>query len=86
MKIAVADRYAMSLTNLDANQPGIIATQSTHKQLASFSQASQIHVKDSHIKANSDVLGIGDLTRCFCCTRPRHPSIRCSPHSMWVLR
>ena len=31
-------------------QPGIIATQSTHKQLASFSQASQIHVKDRHIK------------------------------------
>ena len=29
--------------------PGIIATQSTHKQLASFTQASQIHVKDSHI-------------------------------------
>ena len=36
MKIAVADRYAMSLTNLDANQPGIIATQSTHKQLANL--------------------------------------------------
>ena len=32
------------------NAPGIIATQSTHKQLASFSQASQIHVKDSHIR------------------------------------
>src|SRR5262249_51088207 len=30
--------------------PGIIATQSTHKQLASFSQASQIHMKDRHIK------------------------------------
>ena len=27
-----------------------MATQSTHKQLASFSQASQIHVKDRHIK------------------------------------
>ncbi len=30
-------------------RPGIIATQSTHKQLASFSQASQIHVRDRHI-------------------------------------
>ena len=29
------------------NSPGIIATQSTHKQLASFCQASQIHVKDA---------------------------------------
>ena len=42
-------RFAMGLEGLNANHPGIIATQSTHKQLASFSQASQIHVKDSHI-------------------------------------
>ena len=45
-----AGRFAMSLTGLDAKAPGIIATQSTHKQLASFSQASQIHVRDRHIK------------------------------------
>jgi ornithine decarboxylase len=45
-----AGRFAMGLTQLDANSPGIIATQSTHKQLASFSQASQIHVRDRHIK------------------------------------
>ena len=43
-----AGRFAMGLTNLGPEAPGIIATQSTHKQLASFSQASQIHVKDSH--------------------------------------
>ena len=43
-------RFAMGLCDLDENAPGIIATQSTHKQLASFSQASQIHVKDSHIR------------------------------------
>ena len=42
-------RFAMGLRGLDANGPGIMATQSTHKQLASFSQASQIHVRDSHI-------------------------------------
>ena len=42
-------RFAMGLENLGPEQPGIIATQSTHKQLASFSQASQIHVKDTHI-------------------------------------
>ncbi len=41
--------YAMGLENLGADQPGIIATQSTHKQLAGFSQSSQIHVRDSHI-------------------------------------
>jgi ornithine decarboxylase len=48
-----ANRFAMGLENLDARSPGIIATQSTHKQLASFSQASQIHVKDSHIRAQT---------------------------------
>ena len=41
--------FAMGLKGLDADSPGIIATQSTHKQLASFSQASQIHMKDRHI-------------------------------------
>ena len=44
-----AGRFAMGLTGLGPEDPGIIATQSTHKQLASFSQASQIHVKDRHI-------------------------------------
>jgi ornithine decarboxylase len=42
--------FAMGLKELGPDAPGIIATQSTHKQLASFSQASQIHVKDRHIK------------------------------------
>jgi ornithine decarboxylase len=45
-----AGRFAMGLSNLGPDAPGIIATQSTHKQLASFSQASQIHVKDRHIR------------------------------------
>ncbi|OQP85799.1 amino acid decarboxylase [Rhizobium rhizosphaerae] len=45
-----AGRFAMGLTDLGPDSPGIIATQSTHKQLASFSQASQIHIKDRHIK------------------------------------
>src|SRR3984957_8162197 len=45
-----AGHFAMGLSGLDADAPGILATQSTHKQLASFSQASQIHVKDRHIK------------------------------------
>ncbi|CAN2534102.1 Inducible+ornithine+decarboxylase [Methylocapsa aurea] len=43
-------RFAMGLKNLTEDSPGIVATQSTHKQLASFSQASQIHVRDRHIK------------------------------------
>lgn len=44
-----AGRFAMGLKDLGPDAPGIIATQSTHKQLASFSQASQIHMKDRHI-------------------------------------
>jgi ornithine decarboxylase len=45
--------FAMGLKSLGPDAPGIIATQSTHKQLASFSQASQIHVKDRHIKGQA---------------------------------
>ena len=45
-----AGRFAMGLSNLGPDAPGVIATQSTHKQLASFSQASQIHMKDRHIR------------------------------------
>src|SRR5271154_2537294 len=46
-------RFAMGLRELNADSPGIIATQSTHKQLASFSQASQIHMKDRHISGQT---------------------------------
>ncbi len=52
-----ADRFAMGLRGLGPNSPGIMATQSTHKQLASFSQASQIHVKDRHIRGQERRVG-----------------------------
>ncbi|EIC82528.1 ornithine decarboxylase SpeF [Serratia sp. M24T3] len=38
------------LLDLNENDPGIIVTQSVHKQQAGFSQTSQIHKKDNHIK------------------------------------
>lgn len=38
------------LLELNENDPGIIVTQSVHKQQAGFSQTSQIHKKDKHIK------------------------------------
>lgn len=43
-----ADRYAMygNPADYDRNDPTIFATQSTHKLLAAFSQASMIHVRD----------------------------------------
>ncbi|MBX9335057.1 ornithine decarboxylase, partial [Serratia marcescens] len=41
------------LLELNENDPGIIVTQSVHKQQAGFSQTSQIHKKDRHIKGQS---------------------------------
>jgi len=40
----------MRLTGLDPEMPGLFSTQSVHKQLAGFSQASQIHKRDEHIR------------------------------------
>ena len=41
------------LLELGEEDPGIIVTQSVHKQQAGFSQASQIHKKDSHIRGQA---------------------------------
>ncbi|MDO5053883.1 MAG: ornithine decarboxylase SpeF [Pasteurella oralis] len=41
------------LLELNENDPGIFVTQSVHKQQAGFSQASQIHKKDKHIKGQA---------------------------------
>lgn len=41
------------LLELGPDDPGIFVTQSVHKQQAGFSQTSQIHKKDSHIKGQS---------------------------------
>lgn len=41
---------------LGPEDPGILVTQSVHKQLAGFSQTSQIHKKDSHIKGEKRCL------------------------------
>jgi ornithine decarboxylase len=40
----------MRLTDLSPESPGLFSTQSVHKQLAGFSQASQIHKRDEHIR------------------------------------
>ena len=77
-----AGHFAMGLTNLGPDAPGIIATQSTHKQLASFSQASQIHIKDRHIKGQTPAHRASPLQRDLSRSTPRpRPSIRCSPRS-----
>lgn len=41
------------LLDLNEDDPGIFVTQSVHKQQAGFSQASQIHKKDRHIKGQN---------------------------------
>jgi len=45
--MAAGSPLTLSLTE---NDPGIFVTQSVHKQLAGFSQTSQIHKKDNHIR------------------------------------
>jgi ornithine decarboxylase len=40
----------MRLENLGPEMPGLFSTQSVHKQGAGFSQASQIHKRDDHIR------------------------------------
>ena len=41
------------LLDLSEDDPGIFVTQSVHKQQAGFSQASQVHKKDAHIKGQT---------------------------------
>ncbi len=71
-----AGHFAMGLENLDATSPGIVATQSTHKQLAGFSQASQIHVRDEHIKGQARRTGhrrFNEMFMLHCSTSPFYP-------------
>jgi ornithine decarboxylase len=44
------DHSPMRLEKLGAEMPGLFSTQSVHKQGAGFSQASQIHKRDEHIR------------------------------------
>ncbi len=53
------------LLELGANDPGIFVTQSVHKQQAGFSQASQIHKKDRHIKGQARYCNHARLNNAF---------------------
>jgi ornithine decarboxylase len=44
------DHSPMRLEKLPSEMPGLFSTQSVHKQGAGFSQASQIHKRDEHIR------------------------------------
>lgn len=48
----LADMSPLTLP-LNEDSPGILVTQSVHKQLAGFAQTSQIHKKDGHIRGQA---------------------------------
>ncbi len=52
-----ADHSPMRLEHLDAEMPGLFSTQSAHKQGAGFSQASQIHKRDEHLRGQKRFVG-----------------------------
>jgi ornithine decarboxylase len=45
-----ADHSPMRIKSLGPDMPGLFSTQSVHKQGAGFSQASQIHKRDEHLR------------------------------------
>ena len=53
------------LLELTEKDPGILVVQSVHKQMAGFSQASQIHKKDKHIKGQDRFCNHKKLNNAF---------------------
>ena len=53
------------LLELGPNDPGILVTQSVHKQQAGFSQTSQVHKKDSHVKGQDRYVNHKRLNNAF---------------------
>jgi ornithine decarboxylase len=64
------------LLELNSDDPGILVTQSVHKQQAGFSQASYIHKKDSHIRDQKRYVGhkrFNNSFRMHASTSPFYP-------------
>lgn len=53
------------LLDLGPDDPGILVTQSVHKQQAGFSQTSQVHKKDKHIKGQDRYVNHKRLNNAF---------------------
>jgi arginine/lysine/ornithine decarboxylase len=71
-----ADHSPMRLENLTADMAGLFSTQSVHKQGAGFSQASQIHKRDEHIKGQRRFIEHKRFNESFlmyCSTSPFYP-------------
>lgn len=61
---------------LDADAPGILVTQSVHKQLAGLAQTSQIHKKDAHLRGQDRYVTHEQLNNAFllhASTSPNYP-------------
>ncbi len=70
------DHSPMRLENLTADMAGLFSTQSVHKQGAGFSQASQIHKRDEHIKGQRRFIEHKRFNESFlmyCSTSPFYP-------------
>ncbi len=64
------------LLELNSDDPGILVTQSVHKQQAGFSQSSYIHKKDSHIHGQKRFVGhkrFNNSFRMYSSTSPFYP-------------
>ena len=70
------------LLELNENDPGILVTQSVHKQQAGFSQTSQIHKKDRHIKGQPRYVPHKRLNNAFMMHASTSPFYPCLPH--WI--
>ena len=76
---------AMGL-DVTADDPGIVSTQSTHKQLSGFSQASQICVKDHHIEGQARQVDNADAVQGGCGGRFEGESVHRERTDRSVLR
>ncbi|KAA8997646.1 ornithine decarboxylase [Affinibrenneria salicis] len=63
--IPMMEQCSPLLLDLNENDPGIFVTQSVHKQQAGFSQSSQIHKKDNHIKGQKRFCNHKHLNNAF---------------------
>ncbi|GKW12382.1 ornithine decarboxylase [Pectobacterium carotovorum subsp. carotovorum] len=63
--IPMMEQCSPLLLDLNENDPGIFVTQSVHKQQAGFSQTSQIHKKDTHIKGQHRFCNHKQLNNAF---------------------
>jgi len=70
------DHSPMHLENLTPEMAGLFSTQSVHKQGAGFSQASQIHKRDEHIRGQRRYIEHKRFNESFlmyCSTSPFYP-------------